>query len=189
MRVRPRSAAAHAAVLAVALAALAGCGYKPVRYRSALPGVETLAIGPLANDTYEPGVEAVVLDALRREALARGGLRLVDDPEAADLVLSGAVRRLAVSPRSFSSVVLSLEYEVYMGLELKVRRRGGRPIVIDPRAQNESEIYLASADLEALRKNRREAIQRLAGVLADRVWDSVYEAPSAEPAAAEPAAP
>jgi hypothetical protein len=189
MRIRLRSAAARAAVLPVVLVALAGCGYQAVRYRSALPGVETLAIGPLANDTFEPGLESVVLDALRREALARGGLRLVEDPKAADLVLSGAVRRLTVAPRSFSSVVLSLEYEVYIGLELQARRPGGRPIVIDPRAQNESEIYLASADLEAMRKNRREAIQRLAGVLADRVWDSLYEAPSAGPAAEEPAAP
>jgi len=189
MRIRPRSATVRAAVLAVVLAALAGCGYAPIRYRSALPGVETLAIGPLTNETYEPGVESVVLDALRREALARGGLRLVEDPEVADLVLSGAVRRLTIAPRSFSSVVLSLEYEVYMGLELRATRRGGRSIVIDPRAQNESELYLASADLEAMRKNRREAIRRLAGLLADRVWDSVYQAPTAEPEVPESATP
>lgn len=178
-----------AALCAAVLAAPAGCGYAPIRYRSAMPGSETLAILPLANETFEPGLEAVVLDALRREALARGGLRLVDDPAAADLVLSGAVRRLAVGPRSFSSVVLALEYEVSLGLDLRARRRNGRSIAIDPRAQNESEIYLASADAEAMRKNRREAIHRLAGVLADRVYDSLYESAASGSAVPEAATP
>jgi len=151
-----------------------GCGYSLVHYREAIPGAETLFIRPLSNETYEPGVETVVLDALRREALARGGLRLVDHPEGADLILAGKVRNLTISGRSFSSVVLVLEYEVNLGLELTVQRREGKPIPLDPRALNENDTYLASADIEAMRKNRSETIHRLAMILADRVYDSLY---------------
>ena len=35
------------------------------------------------------------------------------------------------------------------------------------------EIYFASADLEATRKNRSEAIHRVAGLVAERVVDAV----------------
>jgi hypothetical protein len=162
-------------VLAVLLGAHAGCGYAVVRYRGAIPDAETLAIEPLANDSYEPGVEAVVLDALRREALQRGGLRLIDSPKDADVVLSGRVQGLRVRPRSFSSVVLALEYEVHLQLELVASQRSGEVIAFDPRALSESDFYLSSADVEATRKNRRETIHRLANVLADRVYDALYE--------------
>jgi len=162
-------------VLAWGLGLGAGCGYTVVQYRDAIPGARTLAIEPLENTTFEPGVETVVLDALRREALERDGLRLVDDPEGADLVIGGSVRALSVHPRSFTSIVLSVEYEVSLGLALVAVRRDGEVIPIDSRAQFERDRYLASADLEALRKNRREAVHRLATILAERVYDSLYE--------------
>lgn len=161
--------------LLVLLAGQTGCGYSVVRYQEALSGAETLAIEPLTNESYEPGIEIVILDALRREALQRGGLRLIDDPEAADVVLSGGVASLIIQPRSFSSVVLALEYEVYLQLQLAARVRDGEDIAIDGRALYERDFYLSSADIEATRKNRRETLHRLAGVLADRVYDSLYE--------------
>lgn len=163
-------------VLSALLFALpSGCGYSVVRYRGALPGAETVAIRALGNETLEPGVEAVVTDALRREAVERGGLRLVEDPEAADLVFSGAVQYLGIHPRSFSSVALALEYVVNLRLDLQVERRDGSAVALDPRALGDSETYLASADIEAMRKNRRESIHRLADLLADRIYDSLYE--------------
>ena len=166
-------------VLAAGLGVGPGCGYSMVRYRDAIPGARTLAIRPLENGTFEPGVEAVVMDALRREALARDGLRLIDDTDAADLVLGGKVRSLNINARSFTSVVLSVEYEVSLGLSLIAVRREGGKIPIDPRAQFERDRYLASADVEAMRKNRREAIHRLAEILASRVYDSLYESAAA----------
>lgn len=169
---RPRFALV---VLAFGLALPAGCGYSVVRYQGAIPGAETLAIQPLSNESYEPGVEAVVLEALRREALQRGGLRLIEDPEAADVVLSGAVSGVVVTPRSFSSVVLAVEYEVYLGLSLQAARRDADPIALDGRALNARDFFTSSADLEATRKNKRETIHRLAQVVADRVYDALYE--------------
>ncbi len=146
-----------------------------VRYQGAFPDAETLAIEPLSNESYEPGVEAVVLEALRREALQRSGLRLIEDPEAADIVISGAVSSLIIQPRSFSSVVLALEYEVFLQIQLAARNGDGEPLVLDGRAQYERDFYTSSPDIEATRKNRRETIHRMASVLADRVYDSLYE--------------
>ena len=167
-----------AAILPVLFVASLGCGYTLVGYDAGFGDIRTVAIQTPANDSFEPGVEYVVADALRREFLRRGAVRVVDDPGAADLVLGGSVRDVHTSGRSFSSVVFTLEYELELTLDLKARRSDGTPLPIGPRSLREAEYYLASADVEATRKNRNEAIRRLTKVLAQRVHESLFEAVS-----------
>jgi hypothetical protein len=62
-----------------------------------------------------------------------------------------------------------------MELALTLARRDGTPVAIDANALAESERYLASSDLEVTRTNRQEALRRLAGILAGRVHDALYE--------------
>lgn len=162
-------------LLAAALvAALSGCGYRLIDYPDQRADAAGVAVAMLANDSHDPGYEFVLTDALRREFARRGGLRLVQDPGVADVVLSGRIRPISTNRRSFSSVVLTLEYEVAVSLELQVQR-GDEPLNVDGRVLIEREIYLASADVEATRKNREEALRRVADVLATRVHDVVYE--------------
>jgi hypothetical protein len=164
-----------AALLIIVQLAALGCGYKLVHYAGRLGGVDSLAIRTLENESYEPGIEYLVSDALRREFLRRGGVRLSDDLREADLVLTGSVLPVQTSGRSFSSVVLILEYEVTLSLVVHATRRDGSELPIDGSALRESERYLASADIEATRKNREEALRRVAGVLAGRVHDALAE--------------
>ena len=165
-----------AAILPVLFAACLGCGYTLVGYDAGFGDFGTVAIQTPSNESFEPGVEYVVADALRREFLRRGAVRVVDDPGAADLVLGGSVRDVRTSGRSFSSVVFTLEYELVLTLDLEARRSDGTPLPIGPRSLQEAELYLASADVEATRKNREEAIRRLTRVLAQRVHESLLEA-------------
>ncbi len=171
--------------------ACAACGYKLVRHDEGIGGAETVAVKTFDNETNEPGVEAFVSDAIRREVLERG-VRIVEDVEAADLVIEGDVR-LFSGGRSFSSVVLALDYEVTMVWNVEVRRGGEeKTLWVDRRALRETEFVLASADVEALRRNRREAIIRLSAVLADRLYDSLAESArelAADPLGARPGAP
>jgi hypothetical protein len=162
------------AVIAIA-ALLSGCGYSFVRYGAGLGDVRRVAIRGLVNDSFEPGVEALVSDAFAREFSQRGALRLVADPAAADVVIGGAVKSVETRRRSFSSTLFALEYQVSLQLALSLKRRDGAEIPIDPNALTESERYLASSDLEVTRTNRQEALRRLAGVLAGRVHDALYE--------------
>jgi hypothetical protein len=164
-----------AAALILFAGAAAGCGYQLVDYARPEGGARRVALPTLRNDSYEPGVELLVADALRREFLRRGAFQLTDDPAAADLVVSGSVLPIKTSSSSFSSVVLALEYQVSLSLELHARRADGSEIPLDPRSLRETERYLASADVAALRRNREEALRRLASVLAVRVHDEVFE--------------
>ena len=165
-----------AAIFLLLLVAGGGCGYSLVGYSTGFDGIRTVAIETPENDSFVPGVEYVVADALRREFLRRGAVRIVDDPAAADLVLGGAVNDVSWSGRSFSSVVFSLEYELVLELELEATRADGQVIAIGKRSLREVEYYLASADVEATRKNRDEALRRVAAVLATRVHENLFEA-------------
>ena len=164
------------ATLPVLLVASLGCGYTLVGYGAGFDDIRTVSILTPENDSFVPGVEYVVADALRREFLRRGAVRVVDDPDTADLVLGGSVRDVRTAGRSFSSVSFALEYEVVLTLELEAVRPDGALLPLGQRSLREGELYLASADVEATRKNRDEAIRRLAGVLAQRVHESLFEA-------------
>jgi hypothetical protein len=164
-----------AAALLVLACAAAGCGYQLVDYARPEGATRRVALPTLRNDSYEPGVELLVGDALRREFLRRGAFQLSDDPKTADVVISGSVRPLQTESTSFSSVVLALEFQVSLTLELNARRSDGSEVALDRRSLRETERYLASADVNALRRNREEALRRIASVLAVRVHDEVFE--------------
>ena len=151
----------------------AGCGYHLVHHRDGSGEQQRIAVETLRNDSYEPGVEFVVTDALLREFLKRGALRVVDDPSVADVVLRGRVQPIQTIGRSFSSVVLAIEYHITLDLDLTVTRKDGSQLPVPDQALRDSELYLASADVEVTRKNRKEALRRVADVLAVRVHDSV----------------
>lgn len=137
---------------------------------NARPRVSVLA---LRNDSPEPWLDRIVGDALRRELAARGNVRLVNDPDDADLVLRGRIRPLVVVSRSFSSFVAALEYSVTLVLDLDVARSSGVVTRLDPTMLSESDVYLASADIEVTRTHRLEALRRLSDVLATRIADSL----------------
>lgn len=168
---------------------LGGCGFQFAPYRGG-EVVGNVVIEGLDNDSFEPGVEATVLDALHRVFLRRGVLTLVDDPAQADFVIGGIIEPIQTRSRSFSSVTLALEYEVTMRLSLDVLRVtglaedglgvaglgvDGNEVVLDGTLLQESEFYLASADVEVLRRNRREALLHVSDVIASRIHDALYE--------------
>jgi hypothetical protein len=163
-------------IAALLVLALPSCfaGYDWVHYEGALGDVRTIAIDSLRNESLQPGVDSVVSDALVTEFRRRGALRLVNDPSLADLVVDGKVLAILINPRSFSSIQFSLEYAVTMQLEVVVRRRDGTEIKFEDRDLTETELYFASADAEVLRRNREEAIRRIAVQLAGRIHDALF---------------
>jgi len=161
--------------LALTLLAGTSCGYKFIDYNEPIPGLGSVAIKTFDNESYEPGVEFVVADALRREFLRRGAVVLVDDAIDADLVVSGTVEPVVTKARSFSSISLALEWEVTLQLAVFAERSDGVPTRLDENATTATERYLASADIEATRKNREEAIRTMASGLAAHVHDMLYE--------------
>lgn len=161
---------ALSALLALLLAG--GCGYQLDR-AAKNPDAQSVAVRPVRNDSFEPGIEVLLTDALRQEVLRRGGMRLVDRPGAADFVVGGIIEPLQTQATSVSSVSAALEQQVAMTVEFSVRRRDGSEVALAVPALEEWELYLQSADIEASRKNRDEALRRLVSVLATRFHEQL----------------
>jgi Lipopolysaccharide-assembly len=160
--------------LLVLVMPLLACGYSWVGAGG--PGaLGRVVVQTPHNASAEGGIEWIVADALRREVLRRADARLSEDPDTADWVVSGTVLPIRETPSAFSSVVLALEYELTLSLDLRVRTPSGEEVVMDPRDLSESERYLASADVEAQRKNRDEALHRVSRLLAERFLDALSE--------------
>lgn len=157
--------------LVLGIAPVTGCGYHLLRRADGRD--LAVSVVTLENDSTEPGLELTVTRALRQEFLRRAAPRLVSHPSAADLVIRGRVLPLHTRANSFDSVSLALEYRVELTLELQVSAADGTPFALDRASLHDSELYLASADPEATRKNRAEALRRVADVLAGRVHDAI----------------
>ena len=151
-----------------------GCAYRWAGSADATP-LGRVAVRMPENLSGEPGLERLVAEALRRAVLRRAGAELVEETATADWVVGGRVLPLRVAPASLSPVVLTLEYEVTLSLDLRARRGDGREVVGDARALRETERFLSSADVEAQRKNRDEALRRVCRLLATRFLDGLDE--------------
>jgi hypothetical protein len=181
-----RHSVPHVALLlavVVAVSAL-GCGYRLLR-----PAAEAdfrVWVATFENDSVEPGVEVTMTRALRQAFLRRGATLLGSDRSRADVVIRGRVLPLQTRAYSFDSVSMALEYQVTMTLDLDVEDASGAPLRFDATALTLAESYLASADVEAGRKNRQEALRRIADLLAGRIHDAVgLQWPTRQPTGGE----
>jgi hypothetical protein len=98
-----RTAANIAQVLIlVLLASLTSCGYRFTPSGGIVPeGAKNIAILTFVNNTNEPYVDVEVTKAVADEFVADGRLKVVS-PEAADLVLKGAVTAFNMIPQSYT---------------------------------------------------------------------------------------
>ena len=169
--VRSRPLQTLLVLLVLSVSSTLACGYRLLRASDAQR--LTISVQTLENDSVEPGVEVTVTRALRQVFLRQPAPRLVSQEAPADLVIRGRVLPIKTRAESFDTVAMAIEYRVEMTLTLEVRDAAGRSVEIDSNALQQTELYLASADVEAARKNREEALRRIADVLAGRIRDAI----------------
>jgi hypothetical protein len=132
-----------------------------------------LAVIALRNDSPEPWLDRIVTESMRREMGTRGGFDLVNDPGRADLIIRGRIRPIGNRAESYSSFVAAVEFAITLALDLEVVRRGGDIVRLDSAMLSETDVYLASGDIEVTRTNRLELLRHLSDLLAARVADSL----------------
>jgi len=132
-----------------------------------------VAVLGLRNDSPEPWLDHIVADAVRREIGSRAAFDLRNDPQTAELVVRGRIRPLDTKSQSFSRFVSALEYGLTLQLDLEVVLASGNVVRLDSTTLTESDVYLASPDIEVTRTNRLEALRRLSDILASRLADSI----------------
>jgi outer membrane lipopolysaccharide assembly protein LptE/RlpB len=92
---------------------LTSCGYHLVGTTSFLPeDIETIHVENFVNQTRWVDMDQRLAEALTLEWVRRRRLRLVDNPEQADVILSGTIQRLAVIPVSYDQQGRANEYQM-----------------------------------------------------------------------------
>jgi hypothetical protein len=129
----------------VLILGLIGCGYRLAGDSDFLPkDVRTIYVEPFLNRSRDIGIEKELTSALRSEFYRRGPLRLVDQPDQADAILTGVVRHFASQVVSVNRKDEVLQYEAVLTLDATLRRREPSEILWRTQATRLSEIYAGS---------------------------------------------
>jgi hypothetical protein len=125
--------------LAFALS-VSGCGYTFQDSRQDTPihraGVRDIYVVPITNNTYKPGVENVVYNALVRTISANRRVRLVTRPEEADALLMGSVLvatyatsasttadQIFPKGKGSHNIVVATEYQAHLNCVFRLENR------------------------------------------------------------------
>ena len=185
--------------MALALGALAGCGYQFAGTGNRLPPeIHTVSLGPIQNATREVGIEKQLLESIEDEVTSHGRLKVVPTGEG-DAQLTGMVRYYISRPIGFNSNDEATLYQAIVAVDLDLRRRDNGKLLWKTVGQRETEDYSAIpgtvvtsssqfqrsavnvksipqfTDIQLSESTRREANERLIGQLARDVYDSMME--------------
>jgi len=160
---------------------LAGCGYS-LRADGEPVGIqlESLAIPMFSSTSSEIGFEADFTKVIRQEFISHGRVPLVPE-EKAQAVLIGKIQDIRADPLTYRSQDYTVggytsTYEVTKSRRLRVRlevqlvdRRQGK-VIWREAAMEEQASYSVSADPLEMRYSERQALEKIAGRLAKRIY-------------------
>jgi outer membrane lipopolysaccharide assembly protein LptE/RlpB len=127
------------------LAVACGCGYQFTSESSFLPkDVKTLYIEQFVNRSRDVGIEKELVSALRSEFYRKGQLKVVDQIEQADAILSGVVRAVDYHVSTVNRRDEALQYEGTMIVDVMLRRRDPDGILWQSQGVRLSRIYAGS---------------------------------------------
>lgn len=150
----------------LALFCLAGCGYHlPEASDSWIGGEDRILYVQLfENETVEPYLENFITEALVEEFSRSRLVELTENPERADLKLTGHVTAFSSSVLAYSSSDEITDYRAAMSVAVQLKQRTGN--VLWKSSLNRSEEYRADVNkndqLEGERLAAREVSRRLA---------------------------
>ena len=127
---------------AVVLCAIFGCGYQFTGDSTFLPkDIRTIYIEPFVNRSRDVGAEKELATALRGEFYRRGQLRVVDQMEQADAILTGVVESLESHATSVNRFAEVLQYESALVVDVTLRRRQPDELIWQSQNLRLSQIY------------------------------------------------
>lgn len=122
--------AAGALLLALGIAALAGCGYTLVGQGTNVPEeVREVYLSPIENRTQRQRLDQIVTEAIALELSKRRRFSLVSEREGADADLSGAVVGFGLTPISFDNQGRADEYEISVTAQVVFERLPGGEVL------------------------------------------------------------
>lgn len=105
----------------LALLLLSGCGYALVGKGNFLPAdAKTVHIPTFVNRTTRVELEQRVTRAVQDEMVSRSALKLVSEPEGADLLVKGVITMFGLNPVAFDEQGRATQYQVVVRAEIQL---------------------------------------------------------------------
>lgn len=123
----------------------AGCGYQ-LAGQSPLfsQDIRRIYVEPFVSRTRDVGLDQELTSALRSEFYRRGQLKVVDNLEEADAIVSGVIRSLDNRTASVNRKDEVLQWESVMILDVSLRRREPNEMLWRGQGTRLSQIYSGS---------------------------------------------
>ncbi|MGH9824401.1 MAG: LPS assembly lipoprotein LptE [Blastocatellia bacterium] len=165
----------------VAIAALVimmdGCGYHRAGMGKSLPPyIETIAVPTFKNTAVHYKVEKRFTQAVMDELLKRGRrLHVTSNPDDADAVMSGDIRRFRASGTILDSQGRTRVYQITIVVAVTIRDMKTRKIIYDnPELTFQSE-YELSSDPNTFFDEENPAVDRVARDFAQSLVSTIME--------------
>lgn len=103
------------------LLALTACGYALVGHSNFLdPKIKTVQVPAFVNRTTRVELEQQVTQAVAEEMVARGRLKLVSNPNQADIVLRGSIDTFGIYPIAFNPQGRATQYQISITAKIEL---------------------------------------------------------------------
>jgi hypothetical protein len=157
------------AVFVVLLAA--GCGYHFAPGGTHIdPALTNVYVESFPNLTGEAGVDNYVRNAFIDQFRTSDRFSLVYDKNAADLVLSGTITGVSTAHVSYAKTDVAREDRVIVTLDVEFRDVRGGKVLWEHKSLSEREAYVVQSDPNSTAGNRRDALLKLSGDLAEKAY-------------------
>jgi len=168
------------AVGCVLLGALAasGCGYHLSGRGDLIPKtVLTIAVQPFGNATPRYKLARLLPSDISRELISRTRYKLVDDPNQADAVLSGALTNFSAYPIIYDNVTnRATTVQAVVVLQVKLVNRADGKVIYEKMGAEFRERYEISIDPAAYFDESGTAMERLSKDVARSVVSALLNA-------------
>ncbi|WP_052445832.1 LptE family protein [Geoalkalibacter ferrihydriticus] len=152
-----------------------GCGYHPLGSGNGLPeGVESIYIGVFDNRSLEPFLENQISRDVVEEFSRRKGLRVVEDPRAADARLEGEVITFHAGALSFGPEDRIGQYRATLTIAATLRRSDSG-LVLWRGQLSWSEKYPVVSDKSEQEDNEQAAIRVISRRLAENLFVRLHD--------------
>jgi hypothetical protein len=122
-----------------------GCGYQLTGENSLLmKDVRSIYVEPFISRSRDVGIDAELTSALRSEFYRRGQLKLVDQAEQADAIVTGVIRSLESRVASVNRHDEALQYEAVLIVDVTLRRREPNEILWRGPSTRLAQLYAGS---------------------------------------------
>lgn len=154
---------------------ISGCGYRLATYDNPmLEGIHSIAIAYFKNRTFEAEAVPIFTNAFTSE-FVRGKRLAIAGTGDADVVLYGTIRELRrdIIGRDWDDKAFA--YRVYAAMDVTLEARRTGEVLYQRSNLYHTEEYPVSVDIAFSEAAKRDAFQKIAADLAQRVHDSIMQ--------------